>query len=249
MVSESLVLATALRLVGLAGLMVPRALRDDWKREWRAELWHLHRSVEERSIREDSAFVLRSLGSVLDALQLRAGDAQTWSESASAVVGRWARHSPSVTVALLFLSIGIAADALLLAFGRVALAIPLSAWPGVVAEGRPLILGVALSCGVGMIVASAAAAAQLLGAGEGANRGDASARVVETLLIAGVTAWLARWLVVFGMRTLTLPESSWLAAAELGAAATSAWLVSWLLGLTLLVLVRSRHHRPARIGR
>ena len=246
MVREPLVLAAALRLVGLAGRMVPRALREEWKREWRAELWHLYHSSSRRSIGEDPAFALRAMGSLLDALQLRAGDAQAWSESVSVVVSRWSRHTPSVAVALLLLSIGIAADALLLAFGSIALSAPLPAGTGVV-QVRTVLLGVGVSCGVAMIVASAGAAAQLLGAGETTPRDEVDTRVVEMALIAGVTAWLARWLVALGMHAVRVPESSWLAAMDPGAAATSAWLVSWLLGLTLLVIVRSRRPRPVRI--
>ena len=251
MVRDPLVLALALRLVGLAGALVPRASREDWKREWRAELWHLHRSREERSSREDAAFLLRSLGSTLDALQLRTGDAQAWSESVSAVIARWGRHSPAVAIGLLFLSLGIAADTLLLAFARLTLGLPLSPWSTLVAEGRTVILTAAITCGIALIVASAAAAAQLLGFAESDPRGDAPARVVEMILIAAVTAWLARGLALFGMRSVAPPHAApWLAAVELGSAVDRAWLVTWLLGLALLAVARSlRRERPARVGR
>ena len=128
MVSRGAVLAAALRLVGVAGALVPGARREEWEREWRAELWHLHHSRREPSARDDAAFLLRAAGSLLDALQLRAGDAQEWREGAAAVVARWSEHSPPVAVGLLLLSVGIAVDTLLIAMGRAALAFPLSPW-------------------------------------------------------------------------------------------------------------------------
>ena len=249
MVSGAPLLATALRLVGVAGALAPRALRDDWKREWRAELWHLHHSREERSLRADAAFLARAAGSALDALQLRAGDGASWSESAALVVARWGRHTPSVTVGLLFLSLGIAADTLLLAFARVMLGVPLSPWSTQVGEGRTVILGIAITCGAGLIVASAAAAAQLLALAGSASRGEGPVWVVEMALVAAVTAWVARGLALFGMRSVTPPHApAWLAPVELDSAVSSAWLVTWLLGLTLFAAAR-RLHRPAPAGR
>jgi hypothetical protein len=140
-------LALAGRIVGLSGRLVPRAQRGDWEREWRAELWYLHRALRASgglSARDGAAFLLRSAGSALDALQLRAGDAELRRESFLTVAARWGEHTPSVLFALLFLSLGTAADALLLAFGRLMVGVPRSVWDEVPGELRLLILGVAL---------------------------------------------------------------------------------------------------------
>jgi hypothetical protein len=235
------VLALAVRLVGIAGRLVPIALRGDWEREWRAELWHLYRSLQAQgrlSGRERAAFVLRSVGSVADALQLRLGDAETWSESFSAVETHWRRHTPSVTIALLFLSLGMAADALLLAFGRLMLGVPRSEWSTLSGETRLLILGIAITCGVSLIVASAAAATRLLGSVDASPRVHRSVWVMETVLVAGVTTWVGGWFAAFGMRAIPSPSPAWLSAVDLGPAVTNAWLVSWICGLTVLTVLR-----------
>jgi hypothetical protein len=101
-------------VAGVAGWLVPASLRADWEREWRAELWHLYRGEEKgghHSARKRADLLLRSAGSVSDALQLRLGDRQAWAESVSPVSTRWGVRTPAVTVGLLFLSVGIAADA------------------------------------------------------------------------------------------------------------------------------------------
>ena len=234
-------LALATHVVGAAGRLVPTALRGDWEREWNAELWHLYRSLEAQgrpSARDRAAFVLRSVGSVFDALQLRLGDAQSWGESLSAVAARWGQHPRSVATALLFLSLGIAADALLIASGHVMVEDPRSVWSSLVSERRFLILTIAVMCGVSLIVASAAAAAQLLASADRLSHGQNRVLVVETLLIASVTGWVGRWFAAFGMRTAIPGE--WLASVDLGAAVTTGWIVSWICGLTVLAVLRAR---------
>ena len=233
-------LALAVRVVGIAGRLVPTALRGDWEREWHAELWHLYHALEARgslTARERAAFVLRSVGSVFDALQLRLGDAQLWSESLSAVATRWGQHTPSVATALLFLSLGIAADALLIASGHLLVVAPGSVWSGLAGETRFLILGVAVMCGVSMIVTSAAAAAHLLGLPDPSRDHHNRVWVVETLLVAGVTGLLGRWFAAVVMRDAISPS------VDLGAAVTSAWVVSWVCGLAVLTVLRLRRRR------
>jgi hypothetical protein len=242
--STPAVLALAMRVVGTAGRLVPAALRSDWKREWNAELWHLYRSLEVQgrlSAWERAAFVLRSLGSVFDALQLRLGDTQLWSESFSAVATRWGQHPRSVATALLFLSLGIAADALLIAFGHILIEAPRSVWGSLTSETRFLILSIAVMCGVSLIVASAAAATQLLRPADRFPHGQNRVWVVETLLVAGVTGCVGRWCAAFWMRTAIPPHwSESLASVDLGAAVTTAWVVSWICGLTVLTVLRVR---------
>jgi hypothetical protein len=238
------VLALAARVVRIAGRLVPAAQRADWEREWNAELWCLYRVLELQgrlSARDRAALVLRSAGSVLDALHLRLVDSRPWSESFAAVVTRWGRHSLLVPTALLFLSVGIAADAVLIAFGRIALADPRSGWSSLASDTRSLLLGIAVACGLSLIVASAAAAAQLLGSADAAPDGSSRAWIVELLLVAGVTGWVGRWFAAFGVRIMTPPHAAeWLAAVELGAAVTSGWVVSWLSGLAVLTVLRVR---------
>lgn len=251
--STPAILALAVRVVGIAGRLVPSALRSDWEREWRAELWHFYHSLEAQGLRSVSArasFVLRSTGSVFDALQLRLGDAQLWSESLSAVATRWGRHPGSVATALLVLSLGIAADALLIAFGHIMVEVPDSMWGSLTSRTRLVILGIAIACGVSLIVTSAAAAAQLLGCRDPSPDGHDRARAVETLLVAGVTGWIGRWFAAFGMRSMISPYSgAWLASGDPGAAVTSAWLVSWLCGLAVLTVLRGRPRWTAASSR
>jgi hypothetical protein len=243
-----LVLAT--RVVRIAGLLVPIARRVDWVQEWRAELWHHHHSLRaggRLSVRDQAAFVLRSAGSIFDALQFRVGDAETWSESISTVAARWRRNTPAVTIALFVLSLGMAADALLIAFGRLTVEAPRSGWNGLPTEMRSPIVGIAIVCGASLIVASAALATRLFGTVDTSDRRvHNSAWVVDTLLVACGTAWLAGWFAVFGVRSM-IPEHArgWLTSVDLAAAVTSACIMSWLAGLTILTVLRVPRRRQA----
>ncbi len=234
------ILALATRIVKTASRLVPRAMRDDWVQEWSAELWHLHHSLEAQgrlSLYDRTAFVLRSAGSVLDALQLRLGDAQLWSESFAAVASRWTRHPGSVATALLFLSVGIAATSLLLASSRVALEDPRSLWVSVPPETRSWLLAIGIACGVGLIVASAAAADQLLGSPDRRSPGETRPWLVETLLVAGLSASIGFGLATLGVRDISHPQfEEWAASIDQGAVVTRAWMVSWVCGLTALVI-------------
>jgi hypothetical protein len=245
--STPALLTLAVRLVGIAGRLVPTALRSDWEQEWHAELWHLYRSLEVQgrvSAYNRATFVLRSVGSILDAIQLRLGDPQPWGESFRAVVNSWGQRPGSVTMGLLVLSVGIAADSLLLACAQVMVEDPHSVWGSLGSGTRFLILGVAITCGISMMLASAAAAAQLLGSTDRSRADEPGIPVVETLLIAGITGWVGRWCAAVRMRTETAPPfAEWLASEDLGTAVTSAWVVSWIAGLTLLTILRGRRVR------
>jgi hypothetical protein len=218
-------------------------VRGEWEREWCAELWHLHHELvaEGRpSAGEQAALVLRSAGSIFDALQLRVGDAHLWGESFASVAARWGRHARSVTLALLFLSLGIAAVAVLIAVGQITVELPRTAWSSLATGTRFAILGIAIGCGVSMIAASAAAAAQLLGSPDPPPDGPTQAWVTETLLVAGVTGWVGRWFAAFGMRSaVSPPTGEWPASVDPGAAVTAGWAVAWLCALTVLTALRA----------
>jgi hypothetical protein len=243
--------ALAAHIVRIASWLIPSSARGEWKREWRAELWHLYRELKARggpSAREQVAFVGRSLGSVFDALQLRFGDAQLWRESVSGVAERWERQPWSVAAALLFLSIAIAADGLLLAYGHVMVEAPGSVWGNVASETRVLILGVAAMSGIGLIFASAATATQLLGSVDRSSH-HSGVWVVETVLVAGITGWVGRWIAEFFVRTAFPPDPrSWPASVDLGAAVTTACVLSWLCGVAILAGLRARGRRAATVA-
>jgi hypothetical protein len=249
--NAAVVHALAVRIVGIAGRLVPTGSRDDWEREWRAELWHLSRELEAcggPSAWQRVAFVRRSLGAVADALQLRLGDAQLWRDNVSAVAAAWGRRPGSVGLALFLLSLGIGGAALLVAFGGVMIEAPRSVWGNLVTETRLLILGVAAACGVLLIVTSAAAAARLLGPAGCASDRD-GAWIVETVLVGGATGWLARWFAELYVRTAMAPyPTGWVGSTDLAAAVTSACVLSWLCGLALLTGLRMRRARSTGAG-
>jgi hypothetical protein len=238
----------AARIVGLASRLTPRAVRSEWEREWRAELWHLYRELEARggpSAWDRAAFVRRSLGSVFDALQLRVGDAQLWRECVSDVAGHWQRHPAAVAAALVLLSLGIAVDAVLVAYGLIMVEAPRSVWGSLGSDTQFLILSVAAMCGVSLIVASGAAAAQLLGSADRSPDRD-GVWVVETMLVAGITGWVGRWFAEFVVRTAIPPyPGGSLTSVDVGAAVTTAWVLSWLCGVAILTGLRARRRRAA----
>ncbi|MEO6525760.1 MAG: hypothetical protein ABIP93_03980 [Gemmatimonadaceae bacterium] len=230
-----------------AGWLVPTAAREEWQREWHAELWHRHHALEargSRSRRDRAAFAVRSIGAIFDALQHRLGDVQSWRESFSTVAEHWGRRSPSVASGILLLSLGITADAMLIAASRTMLGAPHSEWSGLGRDARMQVLGIAICCGASLIVASAAVASRLLGTPDPSTReaGRGSIRVAETLLVAGITAWVGRSLTVVGM--YVVPPPGWVPSESLGAIVTSAWIVSWISGLSVLVALRA--HRRTR---
>ena len=103
-------------LIALGSAVVPSAFRDDWTREWEAELWHYREQLARGaplSIGSRVDLVLRSCGAVLHAVWLRK---EEWSLSVIlqdvryAIRGLW--HRPAFTsISLLMLALGIGASA------------------------------------------------------------------------------------------------------------------------------------------
>ena len=238
-------LRLALAIVAVAARLVPRPHRDEWQREWCAELWHLHGTLEVEPggiARHRVAFLLRSTGSIVDALQLRVGDTQTWSESVVMVVARWGRHTPATALALLLLSIGIAADALLIVFTRMLLGAPRDG-NALASELRSPMLAIAAVFGVALLLTSVAAARRLLDSAEPRQHGPASAAIVEGCLTAAVTGWVGWWFATFGLHAIPHPSLSQLEVSRFAHQMTRAWMVSWFCGLALLGGLTVRHAR------
>ena len=105
-------LTIARLLIGVAATLVPTSTRQDWAREWQAELWHRHDRLRGGgTLAERADLVLRASGAIVHAAWLRK---EEWSLSVImqdvryALRGLWLRPAFAfIVVAMLALGIGI----------------------------------------------------------------------------------------------------------------------------------------------
>lgn len=169
--SDSRALRACDVVLRVAGVIVPRRQRDEWLREWRAELWHeARRSSEPGSTR--SALMLhllgRSLGGLPDALAMRhfhPAPAQEDLGSALSVVFR----SPGAAGASIFLvATAVMVDTVavnVMSFATLA--------PEQVHPYLPFVRGIAATLVVLLPLAACIAAAVTIGWSDAARREEA----------------------------------------------------------------------------
>lgn len=197
-------LALSLRIVDLVALLVPAAERADFRREWRAELWHRCDRLSRRgqlTRQAGTLLVLRCCGALFDALDLRLGGADGWAVELEGILSRWNRRVGATAAALLCVTLGIAGEAMVVSMARVTMDKRAAAWQGLGGDVRSMLLAVAGLWSVWLLVAAALAARSLLSV-HGPTPGWAPvpartgrrARLLEAGLVALVSLWLARWL-------------------------------------------------------
>jgi putative ABC transport system permease protein len=121
-------LAISRLLIGIAAAIVPSSVRQDWIREWHAELWHRHERLRgRRAFASNADLVLRASGAVVHAMWLRK---EEWSLSVImqdvryALRGLW--HRPAFAgIAIVMLALGIGVNAAVFSVVRTVLLKPL----------------------------------------------------------------------------------------------------------------------------
>ncbi|HEU0016502.1 MAG TPA: hypothetical protein VFQ45_22670 [Longimicrobium sp.] len=234
----SAVLWLCLRLVDAIALLAPADERGGWKQEWRAELWYRARVLPaSRAMGAAAAarLLVRTLGAVWDALDLRIGGYDRAAAEAGALGRRWRDRPLAASAALACVALGITGTSLVLAVGTLAArGSRTAAWASLPATGRHMVAAVAFAAGMGLLVAAAAAAHRLLA--DAPALPPRRARLLETLAVAAAAGILSRAALEIG------PAADALAPVpELG----SAWLLVWLASLAALALIHARG-APAR---
>lgn len=217
-------LAVALRVVDAAARLAPATERPGLRGEWRAELWHrAHRLQREGrwGPAPAAALLLRSLGSIPDALDLRLcgpdGAADPWIEGARA-----GRRVARITTALLCtaLAVSVAAFTCALASTVVSADGP-PAWSRIDPGARAFILAIGALWSMALVAASALAARRLAPA---TGRTTAASGILSlSLALLGATQ---------------ASGGAGLAAAALPARTAAAWLAIWSVSIVAFAVLR-----------
>jgi hypothetical protein len=217
-----LALRMALRVVDGAARLAPATERAGLRGEWRAELWHRTQRLQRDgrwSRAEATRLLLRSLGSLADALDVRFcgpdGAADPWVEGAR-TGRRLAAYAAALACAVLAVSAGAFACALasvLLSGGG-----PPS-WSRIDAVSRFFILAIGALWSVGLVAGSAIAARRLLPSG---TRPDA-----RWMMAASGALGLCLALLAASRAASAAAPHSFLATAELPARTALACLAMW----------------------
>jgi hypothetical protein len=228
--SARLILAVALRVVEAAARLAPATERAALLGEWRAELWHRAQRLQREgrwNPATAAALLLRSLGSVPDAVDLRLcgpdGAADPWVEG---------RRLAGTTAALLCATLAVAASAFTCALASALLsggAPP--AWTRIDAVARTFILSIAALWSVALVGGSTLAAHRLSPATRPGAILSASGLLGLCLALLGATHAAS-----------AAAPTSILATADLPLRAALAWLAAWT---TSALAFSTLHRRPA----
>jgi hypothetical protein len=232
--SAHLTLAVALRVVGAAARLAPASERAALLGEWRAELWHrAHRLQREGrwNPATAAALLLRSLGSIPDAVDLRLcgpdGAADPWAEGARAG-RRLAGYSAALACAAL--AVAVSAFTCALASALMSGGAP-PAWTRIDAVARTFVLAVAALWSVALVGGSSLAAHRLSPATRPGAMLSASGLLGLCLALLGAT-----------QAASAAAPTSILATADLPLRAAVAWLAAWT---TSVLAFSTLHRRPA----
>lgn len=225
-------LALALHVVNAAARLAPATERPGLRGEWRAELWHRALRLQREGRwgpAPAAALLLRSLGSIPDAVDLRLrgpdGAADPWIEGARAV-RRVAGFTAAVLCAALAISVAAFTCALASTF------VPPGgspAWSRMDAGARVFILATGILWSVALVAASARAAHRLTPSTGG---------------MMGASGALSLALALLG--ALHASGGAALATAALPARTAAAWLAAWSASVVAFAVLRPAAHPRAR---
>jgi hypothetical protein len=230
-----LALRAALRVVDGAARLAPATERASLRGEWRAELWHRAGRLQRECLwtpAEAARLLLRSFGSVADALDLRFcgpdGAADPWVEGVRA-----GRRLAGFAAALLCaaLAVSVAAFACALASVLVAAGGP-PAWGRIDAVSRAFILAIGGLWSVGLVAGSAIAAYRFLPS-SARTRPDTR----RMLAACGVLGLILGLLAASRVASAAAPHSV-LASAALPARTALACLAMWCASAAAFAALR-----------